>query len=237
MCYRRLVFSIIPVLMVAFQVGLVDAQTRRPRNTASVREQESNAKKAELQYLSQLAGLAEAYEQNGDFDNAVKTLQRILKISPSSQKVRDKIKELENKVFENNQRELEIDSSKGWIVTGVKVTKGEPVRIVAKGSYKFIVNTDLGPDGFPTGDIVREMGAGVKCGALMGSIVAPARPGGRPSSRSANAKPGKPFTVGSEFELKPDRDGVLMLKLNVPPGSKCIGKVKVTIAGNIAPAR
>ena len=138
-----------------------------------------------------------------------------------------KLKELEEKVFEDNQQEIEIDSAKGWVSTGLKVTKGQPVRVEAEGSYKFIVNTDLGPDGFATQDVARDMGDGIAAGALMGTVFA------EPMQRGQQPRPTGLIQIGRGAEIKPDADGVLFLRLNVPIGSKCIGKVKVRLTGNI----
>jgi hypothetical protein len=48
-------------------------------------------------------------------------------------------------------------------------------------------------------------------------------------------KPPKPFLVGSSYERPADRDGVLYMKVNVPPNSKCVGKLQVKVGGTILP--
>lgn len=208
------------------------AQGTRPRPGSSpatpsaLRSLESKTQEARDAYLAQLSELAQGYEDSGDVERAQETLQQILRITPEDAKIKARLTALRNKVFDNNQKIIEVDSSKGWVSTGLRVTKGEPIRLRAEGSYKFIVNTDVGPDGFPTRNVMQDMGAGVNCGALMGVVVSD------PTPRNRTPQPGDPFQIGTELEYKPDADGVLFVRLNIPPASKCIGKVKLLIAGN-----
>ena len=46
-------------------------------------------------------------------------------------------------------------------------------------------------------------------------------------------KPGTPFAIGSSREFNPPDDGMLLLRMNLPPGTKSVGKIKVTISGNL----
>ena len=62
----------------------------------------------------------------------------------------------------------------------------------------------------------------------MGAIIPAAAP-------AATEKPPKPFLVGSSYERPADRDGVLYMKVNVPPNSKCVGKLQVKVGGTIQP--
>jgi hypothetical protein len=62
----------------------------------------------------------------------------------------------------------------------------------------------------------------------MGAIIPAATPG-------STEKPPKPFLVGSSYERPADRDGVLYMKVNVPPNSKCVGKLQVKVGGTILP--
>lgn len=207
------------------------AQGTRPRPSAAatnLRTLESKTQEARQTYLGQLSDLAKGYEDGGNIEQAQETLRQILKVTPDDEQIKARLKILQDKVFQDHQKVIEVDSTKGWISTGLRVTKGEPIRLQSEGSYKFIVNTDIGPDGFATDDVMRDMAAGANCGALIGTVLPdPARPG-RP------AQPTKPFQIGREGEIRPEADGVLFVRLNVPPASKCIGKVKLMVSGNIA---
>jgi hypothetical protein len=202
----------------------------RPRPNPAVRALETKAQEARTGYLSQLGELATGYEEAGQTDLAEETLKQILKLNPEDEFTKTKLKTLENKAFEENQRAIEVDVTKGWTTTGLKVTKGQAIRLKAEGQYRFNINADLGPDGFPTQDVLRDLSVGVPCGALIGTVYPEQQQRGRPP------QPTTPFTIGKECEVKPDADGVLFVRLNVPPGSKSVGKVKVMVTGNIAPA-
>lgn len=210
-------------------VSPLRAQVRRtpPRPSSDLRSLESRAQEAQTAYLTQLAELSKSYEAAGNTEKASETLRQILRVNPENEAVRAKLQELGDKVFDENQRIIEVDSTKGWITTGIRVKKDEPIRVKAEGSYKFIVNADIGPEGFATGDVMRDMADRVPAGGLMATIVP------EPTQRNRQPKPLPPFAVGSDDEVKPGESGFLLLRLNVPPGSKCIGKVRALISGNI----
>ena len=46
-----------------------------------------------------------------------------------------------------------------------------------------------------------------------------------------NKKPGKPFLIGKEASLKPEKNSVLYLKVNVPPSIVCEGIINVGTSG------
>jgi len=37
--------------------------------------------------------------------------------------------------------------------------------------------------------------------------------------------------VGAAYDRPADRDGILYMKVNVPPGSKCTGSLKARVSG------
>lgn len=213
----------------ATQPTSANAQPRRPSNDGpDVAELETKAQTAFRDYVKNLADLATGYEDKGDFAQAKETLKTILKLTPDSDGVKRKIKELEEKVFTDNQQEFELDTSKGWISSGLLVKKGEPVRLLADGSLRITLTASLDPDGYPTTDVMQDMASGVPCAALTGVIVPVPTPGSR-----ERPKPGKPFFIGKKSEFQPDVDGMLFVKVNAPPGSKCVGKFRIQFSGNI----
>jgi hypothetical protein len=206
------------------------AQPPRPRPNPAVRALETKAQEAREAYLTQLGDLATGYEESGQTDLAQETLKQILRLRPDDDAIKLRLKTLENKAFDENQRIVEVDVTRGWITTGIKVTKGQPVRLQAEGQYRFTVNADLTPEGFPVKDVLRDMGANVPCGALMGTVFS------EPKQRNKPPQPGTLFTIGREVEITPEEDGILFVRLNVPSGTKSVGKVRVMVSGHIAPA-
>ena len=115
-----------------------------------------------------------------------------------------------------------VDTSTGWGVPLARVSKGKPVRIQATGSYIFQASLQVGPTGFSVADPTKtDLAGDVRCGALMGLVV-------------ANGKPGKPFAVGGGRNFTPRNDGLLYLRVNAPAGSKCTGRISVRLGGNVA---
>ena len=233
---RRIRLSV--VLAVFLLQGIhgdaASAQGRRPRVGApgSTQALDSRGENLERDYLTGLLDLAGDYEEAGNMERARETLRTILRLKPDTESVRERLQEIDEAAFDANSISVEVDSARSWVATGVAVTREQPIRLVSEGSYRFIVNDTVGPGGFSTGDQLQEMAAAVPAGALMGIIVPAPRQGQRQPP-----EPGAPFAIGPELEYTPDVNGALLLRVNTPPGAKCIGKLRVSISGNISPVQ
>lgn len=107
------------------------------------------------------------------------------------------------------------------------------MRIRVAGDYKMIFTTELGPAGTVSGpgdDFVTS----VPVGAVMG-LIAPPGSSGQPGSQGD--RPSRPFAVGESYEKPADRDGVLFLRVNVPPGAKCTGRLTARVSGPERPGQ
>jgi hypothetical protein len=184
------------------------------KSAAATRSLDATAQKLETEFLKGVADLATSYEEAGDKDKAKAMLQAILKLRPDAETVKEKLKELEESVFTDQQEVLDLDMSKGWVSTGMVVEKGKKLRLESAGSYKLIVNDSLGPAGYPMG-------------ALIGMVIPP----GTVASHTKGKGP-QPFMVGDKKELGPQVSGLLVLRVNTPPGAKCVGRLKVRLSGN-----
>jgi hypothetical protein len=202
----------------------------KPATPAQLKSLDAEADKLQQSFLAGLGDLAQSYEDAGQVEKSKAMLQEILKIDPENATAQQKLKAFDEAVFSANEIDIEVDSARGWTATNLAVTKDKPVRFVAEGTYKFIVNETVGPDGFSTQDVARDM-ADAPLGALVGVVMPPRRPGDRQDERQR--PPGRTFYIGSESEHTPLEDGIVFLKLNVPPASKCVGKVRVVVSGNI----
>ena len=101
------------------------------------------------------------------------------------------------------------------------VFENRPLRIRAEGSYRFDVGSGaITAAGFPDKDPAEDMVSGIACGALMGAIV-------------NEGKSSKPFLIGESLDFTPKDNGMLMLRINAPPGNKNNGKIKVSISGYV----
>ncbi len=79
-------------------------------------------------------------------------------------------------------------------------------------------------------------------GALIGAMNPPGAGGGGNSGgngggnrQQRNNEEVKPFNIGKSLEFTPKGDGPIFFKVNVPPGSKATGVIRITIRGNFKP--
>lgn len=191
----------------------------RKSSTKSVKALDVRSQRSRAQFVHDAVELAREYEKAGRPEKAKQSLESALKIQPGLPGAKAKIKQLRESILSSNELEFELDVNRGWGVPRARVFAGRAFRIHAEGSYRFVTNLAVGPQGFPTKNPkAGDMALRVPCGALMGVIV-------------TKNKPGKVFAVGTGQEMTPKKDGLLFLKVNVPPGHRSTGKVKVRISG------
>ncbi|TWT58378.1 hypothetical protein KOR42_17520 [Thalassoglobus neptunius] len=220
--------GILVLLHLIFVIPL-SAQGSRALPTET-RNLDVKADRAQQEYLNSLFELSKNYEDIGAIDKSKQMLNAILTVMPDAEAVKKKLEEYDNAVFEDQVRTFDLDTSLGWTQSGIRVTKGKPIRIEATGSYKFIVNADLGPEGYDSNSAARDLVHGVPTGALMAVIAPiPSPKGGKKKSPEL-----EPFLIGERKEFVPEESGTLLLKVNTPPLAKCIGKLKIKLSGNIS---
>jgi len=208
------------------------AQGGRRGSIPTTKSLDAAAEKAETDYLASLADLAGKYENAGDIQKASEMLRGILRIKPDAEVVKTRLKNFEEMVFKDNVHSVDLDPGNGWVAAGILVSKDKPIRIEAEGTYKFVTSDVLGPAGYPGTDLIHGVVEGVPTGALMAVIGKSSDSG---SGRRTNPKDlPKPMFVGSQKEITPKESGPLLFRMNVPDGSKCTGKIKIKVTGNIA---
>lgn len=206
--------------------AVAHGQAAGKKSASASRALDATAQKLEAEFLKGVADLATSYEEAGDKDKAKAMLQAILKLRPDAETVKEKLKELEESVFTDQQEVLDLDMSKGWVSTGMVVEKGKKLRLESAGSYKLIVNDSLGPEGYQS-DSDEVFFEGAPMGALIGMVIPP----GTVASHTKGKGP-QPFMVGDKKEVGPPVSGLLVLRVNAPPGAKCVGRLKVRLSGN-----
>jgi hypothetical protein len=212
--------------LVVLAPASASGQAGGKKSAAATRTLDATAQKLEAEFLNGVADLATSYEEAGDKDKAKAMLQAILRLRPDAETVKEKLKELEESVFADQQEMLDLDMSKGWVSTGMVVEKGKKLRLESAGSYKLIVNDSLGPEGYQS-DSDEVFFDGAPMGALIGMVIPP----GSVASHTKGKGP-QPFMVGDKKELGPQVSGLLVLRVNAPPGAKCVGRLKVRLSGN-----
>jgi hypothetical protein len=182
-------------------------------------------------FLRDTTTLILSYENLGQYERAKTLLESLQKLDPRNEPIKAKLGELNAKIIETNEFEVELATEASWQPIGA-VMKDRPLRIRVTGDYNLTVSlTSLGPDGLPTTNPAEDLVANVPLGAVMGVITPSGSAGG-----NQNDKPPRPFAVGASFDKPADRDGILHLKVNVPPGARCTGSLKVKVSGPDRPS-
>ncbi len=225
------------------QTGTSKAKTKigtSKTKSADSKELDARAEKNLEAFVADTVKLAEEYEKAGKFEEAQDQLRTVGKLKPELPGLKEKIDKLNEAVFETNDFDMDLDVADSW-KRMVQVSKGKPVRVEATGSYKLMLSGPTDANGVPTKDILKDMAAGVRCGALMGVVVPSSDSGaatgggagaGKTSGRG-NDKAGEPFEIGANREFTPKEDGILHLNVNLPAGHKSSGKLRVHVSGHI----
>jgi len=204
------------------QVRSSRSKSKRPSRKSSaksVKALDVRMQRSRSQFVRDAVDLAREYEKAGQLEKAKRSLEAALKIQPDLPGAKEKIKRLRESILSSNELEFELDVSRGWGIPRARVFAGRAFRIQVEGSYRFVTNLAIGPQGFPTKKPkANDMSLQLPCGALMGVIV-------------TKKKPGKVFPVGTGREMTSKKEGLLFLKVNVPPGHRCTGKLKIRISG------
>ena len=191
-----------------------------------IQEMDAQANKIKEDFVKQMATLATDYANGGEYEKSKAILRKLKEIAPEISGVKEKIQKLNQALMSKNEMMIDFKvTSGGWGSPLGFVTEDKKIRIQVDGKYKFISSALLSPEGFPTSKPPKiGMSADIPCGALMGIVV------------NKGKKPSKPFYIGFGRDFTPKKSGVLFVKVNVPPGSKCIGKMKIQLSGAITPA-
>lgn len=231
-------------------VDFANAQSdRRRRDDApSAKTLETRVEKAEESLVGEYKDVATEFYKQGDREKAIALLQRLSSLNPTMPGLKDQIKKIQDELLEENPGDLSFDTRKQvWLPVG-RVEKGKPVRLQCTGDYKMTLSATLTADGMQkmasqsttTSNTDRRRGgaAGNKAqrpkrtqedisfvenlplGCLVGVVV-------------DGADLGEPFQIGESTALIPKTSGVLIIKTNLPPSCRCIGKLDLTFSGYI----
>jgi hypothetical protein len=200
-------------------------------NPLEVKRLDARLDEVRESFLRDTTNLILSYENLGQYERAKTLLESLQKLDPRNEPIKAKLGELNAKIIDTNEFEVELATDESWQPIGA-VTKDRSLRIRVTGDYNVSISlTSVGPDGLPTANPAEDLVANVPLGAVMGVITPAGSAGG-----SQNDKPPRPFAVGANFDKPADRDGILHLKVNVPPGARCTGSLKVKVSGPDRPS-
>lgn len=211
----------------------------KPLSAAELKKLDSKLEDVQRSFLKDTESIIKGYEDGGQYERAKILLEVLLKLDPKNDTIKKKLEQLDDQILDSSESDMDLDAAKGWQQVGI-VSKDRLIRIEVEGDYKFVASLPAAPEGFPTKDPANDM-ANAPLGAVVAIIVPPTgfpppntgAGGGGTAGGGGGNRNNQPnvFTVGAKYEQTAQRDGILMLKVNVPPGSKCTGKLKVKVGG------
>ena len=149
-------------------------------------------------------------------------LKRLKELDPKLKGLGDHIDSIGEELLQENLEDFEIDTrGVEWKQVGA-VFGDKAFRVQSAGEYKMTMTSTVSVDGITPDKEAKDHLPGAPLGCLLGVIV------------DAENKPGRPFPVKSQLEMAPRKSGKLFLKVNVPEGTRCIGKLKVRVSGYIS---
>lgn len=217
----------LPALVASAQAPALKSRPKPSAPAADVKRLDTQMEKVRETFLRETNQLIDSYEEVGQYERARFLLDALHKLDPANDTIRSRLDKLAEQILDSSSYELDIDPGKSWQPVG-RLVKDQPFRIAVSGESKFTITASAGPAGMSESNPAEDLVPGVPLGAVMG-VVAP--PGG---GRGGGEKQPKPFAVGAKVERQADRDGVLYLKVNVPPGTKVTGKFTVAVGGATA---
>lgn len=218
------------MLLLVCGAGITEAQqpratTRKP-SPAEIKRLDSQLNDAYGVFMNQTVDLITSYENLGQFDRAKAIVEALGKLDPENENIKKKVAELERQMLEAGVFEVDLVPGDDWQAIGA-VSNGDAVRIQISGDYRFQAMGATTADGVTGDSPETDFMRGIPLGAVMG-VIAPVSQGG--GDKKNEQKP-RPFVVGSNYDKRADRDGVLYLKANLPIGTKCTGRLEAKITG------
>ena len=205
------------------QSGKSKSKPARPASSAEVKQIDARLQKLQDTFETESKAIIDGYERSGQYDRAKFLLEVLLKLDPKNEELKTKIADFEKLMLDKSGVDFKFDAGSDWTAVGL-VMKDSQIRIEAAGEYKLILNmSNVSADGITTENPMRDLVGKVPTGALMGMVVTEENQQGK--------QPAEAFAIKSKHEFTAKKEGTLFLKVNVPPGSKCIGDLKIKMSG------
>lgn len=223
-------------LLAAVAVAVLSGPALSPCSAQDTSGLNTKVEKLRQEYARGAVGLATEYEKAGDPAAAIALLEDVNKIVPDAPGLKEKLAELQEDVLSAGETTLTIDAPTEW-VTVAQVREGAKFRLTASGGYRISMTGAATVEGLPPGDAKAGLVPEHPLGALIGAYVDPAALRPRGGQRDDKQKLPEVFPVaGKDVERTAAASGVLMVRLNLPPGAKVNGKLRVMMSGQISPA-
>ena len=226
--HRQILLSVVTTLVLVWvganMVVAFQRTARRPQAVgtskggkgARVRPSDPRLVDLHREFLSKTEKLAAEYERKRDWDRAREVYEAILRLVPTYPQAEAGLGRVVCALATQDRKIVEFFANQGWQITGIVLSQGKPVKIVASGAWEVVNRT--GPDGLEIPKKMKQF----KIGALVGMIVA------------GDVKDAKPFLIGSKKEFIAPATGRLLLVISDVDPSDNRGKMAVQIESTFA---
>lgn len=226
--HRQILLSVVTTLVLVWvganMVVAFQRTARRPQAVgtskggkgAPVRPSDPRLVDLHREFLSKTEKLAAEYERKRDWDRAREVYEAILRLVPRYPQAEAGLGRVVGAQATQDRKIVEVFANQGWQNTGIVLSQGKPVKIVASGAWEVVNRT--GPDGLEIPKKMKQF----KIGALVGMIVA------------GDVKDAKPFLIGSKKEFIAPATGRLLLVISDVDPSDNRGKMAVQIESTFA---
>ncbi len=209
--------------VVLAQSSKTKAKTPKPLSPTEAKQIDARLDKLQETFAAESTAIIESYERSGQYEKAKFLLEVMLKLDPKSESLKKRVTELDERILDRTEVDQKFNSASDWTLVGT-VTKDKPARVEATGEYKLtLTSTTLTADGFASADAAKDLVGRIPTGALMGMILT--------EENKKETKTPEPFAIKAKHDFTPKQDGELYLKINAPPGAKCIGDLKLKLNG------
>ncbi len=228
---RSLTGLLIVTTTVTLAAGTLAAQ-RKPKKPNGTQESTStggDAGKNEMElaadprlqeiqkkFVIDAAKLAKDYEKKHDIEAARSCYEQILRVVPHHPEAEKALQRIRGEELTAEKKKLTVKATDGWQDTGVNVKPDRPLTIKAAGTWTFKIEQVLTAEGMEIPKDLRDF----NLGCLVGRIMSP-----------GDTEESKPFMIGEEIEITPERAGRLFLRMYDSDPSDNKGLLSVEIEG------
>jgi hypothetical protein len=197
------------IMLAAGALAAQKAKNNRNGNTATPTSANAEGDKMELaadpklqkiqkQFVVDAATLAKDYERKNDIEGARACYEQILRVLPHHPEAEKALQRIRGEELTKEKKTLRVKATEGWQDAGINVLADRPLTVRAEGTWTFAMKKDLEADGMEIPEDLKDFNLGCLVGKIVGA---------------GDTEDSKPFMIGKEVELTPEKPGRLWLRM------------------------